>query len=121
MRLAIGQRTGDAVPASILESDFASLVEAFGLPRPCRQWPVRDEGGRVLARVDFAYPAARLVIEIDSLRHHAGPQDWRDDLQRQNVVMARGLRVLRFTAGDLRLRPDQVNATIRTALQAPDA
>jgi len=119
VREAAAMRSSDPVPASVLESEFQALIDAFELPRPCRQWPLRDEHGNVIARVDFAYPAARLVIEIDSLRFHAGPDDWRDDLRRQNLVMARGLRVLRFTADDLRRRPDQVDATIRAALGPP--
>jgi predicted transcriptional regulator of viral defense system len=121
VRRAVAARVGQPAPASVLETEFCALVEAFGLPRPCRQWRIRDDDGRVLARVDFAFPAARVVIEIDGLRFHGGPDDWQDDLKRQNAVMARGYRVLRFTAEDLRRRPDQVNATIRAALSVQDA
>jgi very-short-patch-repair endonuclease len=121
VRRAVAARVGEPIPASTLETEFTTLIERFQLPRPCRQWPIRDDDGCLLARVDFAYPAARLVIEIDSLRFHAGPEDWREDLKRQNLVIARGYRVLRFTADDLRRRPDQVNATIRTALSRQDA
>jgi hypothetical protein len=121
VRRAVAARLGEPVPASELETEFCALVDSYELPHPCRQWPVRADDGLVLARVDFAYPAARLVIEIDGLRFHGGPDDWRADLKRQNVVMSRGYRVLRFTADDIRSRPDQVNATIRTALAPQDA
>jgi very-short-patch-repair endonuclease len=39
------------------------------LPAPEVQYHVVDEYGFVLARVDLAYPAARLAIEYDGATH----------------------------------------------------
>jgi very-short-patch-repair endonuclease len=105
-----------AVPESVLESAFDELVHTHGLPAPTRQYRVRAHDGSVIARVDFAYPAARLAIEIDSVRHHAGTLDWRQDLVRMNRLVSADWRTLRFTADDLRHRPRGVGHAICDAL-----
>ncbi|HEU5302574.1 MAG TPA: type IV toxin-antitoxin system AbiEi family antitoxin domain-containing protein [Acidimicrobiia bacterium] len=117
VRRAARRRIDGPTPESPIETLFDALVADHGLPGPVRQWLVRDNGGRVIARVDFAYPNERLVIEIDGARFHATGTAWQDDLSRQNSLVALGLRVLRFTARDLRRSPDRVAETVRSALQ----
>lgn len=108
------------MPESPLETLFDTLVTEHGLPRPIRQWPVRDRG-RVIARADFAFPDAGLIIEIDGARYHATTDAWQRDLARQNAIVALGLRVLRFTARDLRTAPDRVAQSVRSALRVGPA
>jgi very-short-patch-repair endonuclease len=57
--------------------------------------------GRVVARVDFAVPAARLAIEADSYRWHSGRKNWQEDLARRNALTSLGWRVIHVTWGDL--------------------
>jgi len=117
VRRALARRSPSSpVPASVLESRFDVLVSAAGLPIPDRQHQVRDATGTLVARVDFAYVEARIVIEIDGLRYHAGPDDWRADVQRQTRLGALGWIVLRFSAADIELRPREVAAAIRNTL-----
>ena len=66
VRAALKRRPADApVPESVLESRFEQLLTEAGLPAPIRQHEIRDRHGALLARVDFAYPDARLAIEVD--------------------------------------------------------
>jgi very-short-patch-repair endonuclease len=110
------RRPGDRLPESVLESAFDALVRRFGLPIPVRQHEIRDTSGALVARVDFAYLDARLAIEIDSVRFHAGVA-WQEDLRRQNAVGTQKWRMLRFTHDDLQQRPADVAATILESLQ----
>jgi hypothetical protein len=110
------RRPGDRLPESVLESAFDALVHRFGLPIPVRQHEIRDTSGALVARVDFAYLDARLAIEIDSVRFHAGVA-WQEDLRRQNAVGTQKWRMLRFTHDDLQQRPADVAATILESLQ----
>jgi very-short-patch-repair endonuclease len=100
---------------SVLETRFLRLVRRAGLPLPVSQHLVRDQG-RVLARVDFAYPEALLAIEVDGYRWHSGRVPWERDLGRRNELTARGWRVIHVTSTDLERRPDQITGLIAAAL-----
>ena len=101
----------DDVAESILEARMLRLLRRAGLPTPVCQFIVRD-GRRFVARVDFAYPAARLIIEVDGFDAHATAAQLRRDLERQNQLVALGYTVLRFTWRDIADAPDRVIATI---------
>jgi hypothetical protein len=116
VRRAARRRQVGAVPESTLETEFEQLVHRSGLPTPSRQWVVRDYQGEFVARLDFAYPAARLAIEIQSVRFHAGPDEWRAWIERENALVALNWRVLQATARDIRARPDHLVDRIRQAL-----
>jgi hypothetical protein len=109
---------GGPTRESSLETLFDLLVDTLGLPSPRAQYTVTNESGEFVARVDYAFVAARVVIEIDGARTHAGEADWRADLARQNRIAAEGWLVLRFTADDLTRRPAEVAARIRSTLQS---
>ena len=53
---------------SPMETRLRVALTRVGLP-PEPQYPVYDEYGFVLARVDLAYPAARLAVEYDGSTH----------------------------------------------------
>ncbi len=92
---------------SVLEDTLVRVLRRGGLPEPVRQHPV----GTV--RVDLAYPQIRLAIEADSRLWHAGRGDVQRNTSKQNVLVARGWRVLRFTWFDVRRRPSYVVATVK--------
>ncbi len=98
------------------ESAFESLVRtelaAAGLPPPLLQHEVRDGTGRLVARVDFAWPQSNLVVEADGSATHTGALALRDDLRRQNLLVDLGLTVLRFTWGDLGFVAPKVRAAL---------
>ena len=121
VRRAVALRNGLPVPESVLESEFDALIRRYGLPQPSRQWVIRDDHGDAIARVDFAYPVARIAIEIDGLRWHGALPDRERDDRRQNAIVSLRWTVLRFTARDIRGRPEWIRATILTALAHPPA
>jgi len=116
VRRATARRQDGPVTDSTLETEFDALIARYGLPVPSRQWPVRGPDDSFVGRVDFAYPAARLVIEIQSVRFHAGPDEWRAWMEREAELVAVGWRVLQVTARDIRARPDHLVDRILRAL-----
>jgi very-short-patch-repair endonuclease len=66
--------------------------------------------------IDFAYPAAKLAIELDGRAQHFSGWAFREDPRRQNEIVLAGFDVLRFTWMDVEGRWPTVEATIRRAL-----
>ena len=85
----------DGAPAteSDAETLFVQLTRRSGLPDPVRQYPLRLRGR--LVRLDFAWPAVRLAVEIDGAAVH-GPDALPADLRRQNCVILDGWMILRY-------------------------
>jgi very-short-patch-repair endonuclease len=72
--------------------------------------------GRLIARIDIAFPAQRLAIEVDGLAYHADRVRFQRDRTRQNDMVNLGWTVLRFTWQDITADPEQVIAVVRRAL-----
>ncbi len=53
---------------------------------------------------DFLDPVRRLILEVDGYRTHGTWLAFQDDRARQNVLVAHGYTVLRYTAHDVRTR-----------------
>jgi len=67
--------------------------------------------------VDFRWPAARLVVEVDGA-HHANPLTHAADVARDNELQLTGELVLRYVKADLTRHAARTAAQIRTALRA---
>jgi hypothetical protein len=67
-RLADVVALADPRAESPMETRLRVALVRVGLP-PEPRFPVRDEYGFVLARVDLAYPAAKLAVEYDGSTH----------------------------------------------------
>jgi very-short-patch-repair endonuclease len=107
---------GAYVPdASDLETVFGELVRSAGLPRPRKQVTLADGDG-VIGRVDFCWPEAALVVEVDS-SWHDGPVDRRLDAERDRRLTALGYAVLRVRWADLVVHPERVVRRLRLALE----
>lgn len=104
----------DARAESPPESRLRLRMVLAGLS-PVPQFEVRDAAGRFLARVDLAFPESRVAIEYDGREVHERSDVFVRDRQRQNALLAAGWLVLRYTAQDLRLRPDAVVAEVLQA------
>lgn len=120
LRRLLQERSDGPPPESLLEIRLLRLLARAGLPEPVRQWRVR-ENGRVVTRIDLAYPQARIAIEADGYRYHSGLADWRRDRRAQNLLTVRGWRVLRVTWDDVATRPRRVVAEIARLLQPSEA
>ncbi|HPY24368.1 MAG TPA: type IV toxin-antitoxin system AbiEi family antitoxin domain-containing protein [Mycobacterium sp.] len=67
---------------------------------------------------DVAFPAERVVIEIDGWAFHSDWDVFQADRKRQNNLALRGWQVLRFTWLDLTEHPERVLTEIRAATSA---
>lgn len=101
------------------ESAFESRVRAelirAGVAPPVLQYVVRSAGGGFIGRVDLAWPERRLVVEADGAAVHASAMALRDDVRRQNALVAAGWTVLRFTWADLGAIAGRVRAALAAA------
>lgn len=69
-------------------------------------------------RLDIAFPAKRVAIEIDGWAFHSDQEAFQRDRARQNWLMLQGWQVLRFTWLDVTQHPHRVLAAIRAAISA---
>ena len=116
MRRILAERNdGEPPPQSELEARFLRVVRAGRLPAPTRQLEVGDRD-RWVGRVDFAYPEAKLLIELDGRRYHSAKSDLEADHERDNRLVAGGWRVLRVTWRALVDHPDRVVGLLSQAM-----
>ncbi|WP_326797630.1 endonuclease domain-containing protein [Streptomyces sp. NBC_01808] len=85
--------------------------------RPLSQMPFTAPNGRRI-RVDFFFPAAGLVVEIEGYGFHGSRAAHLADVERFNDLgrCPEVRRMLRFTAADVFERPQRMLHTIRAAL-----
>ena len=114
MRSILSERGPDYVPpASGLEGRFRDLLRRAGLPTMDRQVDVG--GTQWLGRVDFIDREQRLIVQIDSERHHGSLIDKRADDAQTAAMEAAGFRVRRFTDTEVWYHGDRVVAELRKA------
>jgi len=98
---------------SPMESELRMRLVLGGLPRPEAQVDLYDARGHFLGRADLYYPSHRLIVEYDGGTHR---DSLVQDNRRQNLMLAAGYTIRRFTAPDVRGAPDRVVAQIRGEL-----
>lgn len=107
-RRARGQRKARAA-AELIRSGSGSPMEtrarlAFGragLPAPELNATVHAEDGHFLARVDFLWREARVIVEYEGDQHRTDRRQWQGDIQRVRLLEGLGWKVIRITAADL--------------------
>lgn len=72
------------------------VLVAAGLDAPVQQYRVRLAGRSF--RLDLAYPAAKLAIELDGWAFHSSRSAFDADRARANAFVAAGWTLLRFTS-----------------------
>ena len=117
-------RLADPRIESVGEARTLKLLWAHGLPMPELQYEVRDPRGRLIARVDFAWPEHGVFLEFDGkvkyeklLRPGERASDVvvREKLREQDVCRVTGWRCVRITWADLE-RDLRTATMIRSAL-----
>ena len=108
------ERFGQLIPESTLERAFLKVVAVHQLREPIGQLPIFDSSG-FIARVDFAYPEHRIVIELDGHRFHADRVTFERDRQKRTRMAAEGWTVLVFT---WRMVIDDPEGIARTVLRS---
>ena len=118
VRRVLDRRAADTggIPESPLETEFEELLRRFALPTAVRQHVVVD-GGEFVARLDFAYPDLRVDLEVDGARWHSADAAQARDHRRDAHLARLGWTVLRFTAWDIRFRPEWVATEVRSVLR----
>jgi hypothetical protein len=110
---------------SVLESRVSSFLFRHGFPTPVPQLEIRDESGRVLARLDFAWPEIGVWIEADGklkydVLRRAGESAvdvlMREKRREERVRELTGWECLRITWADLE-HPERLVARIRAVLE----
>jgi len=112
----------DPAIESVGESRVAYLCFSQSLPRPETQVRVRDEDGRVVARVDFAWPALGVFLEFDGrVKYGADGQTvWNEKRREDRIRELTGWRCIRLTWADLE-DPVRTAGRIRSVLAAVSA
>lgn len=117
----------DARIESVGESRLRHLLWQFGLPEPVPQWEIRDDAGRLVARLDFALPDHGVWLEFDGRGKYAELRRPGEDVvevfrrekdRDQRVYELTGWRVLRLRWADLE-RPHATAARIRRFIFGP--
>jgi very-short-patch-repair endonuclease len=117
LREVLARRDPNQRPTqSEMETRMLQLVRRFGLPDPVTQFEVRDASGRLLGRVDLAWPAARLAVEYQSDAHHSTELERAADRRRLHGLRMVHWDVLEVTPDDLRLRKHEVFEAIHACL-----
>ena len=111
----------DARSESPLETRLRLLLTRAGLPPESLQFEVRDATGRMVARVDMAWPGVRLGIEADGRSVHGLPEALLGDRRRQNDLQELRWTILRFTWDDVVNHPQAVIAKVRWTLRNVEA
>jgi hypothetical protein len=120
-------RLSDPRAESPAETRFRYLCWCMGIPAPQTQVEIRDPSGRLIARLDFAWPQFKTFAEIDGYVKYAGDPFTRSEPPASVVVREKrreddvrrvtGWRCLRFMWPDLDHR-ERTAHLLRTAFAA---
>jgi very-short-patch-repair endonuclease len=96
---------------SPLENRFHAFCRRYRLPEPVRNVHVLDH------EVDALWPAAKLVVELDSWEHHGHRAAFERDRARDPKLLLAGYRTVRITHRRLDSEPEELAAQIRQLLR----
>jgi very-short-patch-repair endonuclease len=94
-----------------LEVKLSRLLRTSTLPEPMVQLRI----GRF--RVDYAWPAYRVVCECDGFEWHGDRLAWKSDRRRVAAIEAAGWRIVHATWEDVTKRPAETLQRLALALQ----
>ena len=75
-----------------------------------------EHRGRIVGRLDLAYPERRVGIELDGFRFHDTRDSFDAERARGNELQAMGWNILRVTSKHLEENPEGVVEWVRRAL-----
>jgi very-short-patch-repair endonuclease len=96
------------------ESLFVEILETYEVPTPKRQVPISGPDG-FIGTVDFLWPDARHIVEVDS-RWHDGPLDEATDEERDRRLQAAGYSVARYRYGRMVADPAGIARELGVAI-----
>ena len=107
-------------PGSAAEVRTLRCLNRWGLPVPERQYEIRDAGGRLVAKADFAWPDRMALLEYDGEEHH-GPRDWAADADREARLESLGWTIERADRFDLRPSSTRLREALSALLRKSEA
>jgi very-short-patch-repair endonuclease len=110
LRALVDEEARPSLTRSEAEERFLELIRKAGLRRPKANVVVRG------CEADFFWPAERLVVEIDGFAYHASRTAFERDHQRDGILTAAGLRVMRVTWRQLTAKPELLLVQVAQAL-----
>jgi very-short-patch-repair endonuclease len=117
VRKLVAARLGrECVPPNTFENLLLRMLRRARLELPEPQIVIRRPDGSFLARVDWCFVRAKVVIECDSYLQHGQWVRRKRDLRRDRELTALGHRVLRVSWEDLTELPEQTIADIAGVL-----
>lgn len=114
VRRLLGEISAPTETRSPLEDRFAAFREAAGLPPPATNVLLLDH------EVDCLWPAARLVVELDSWEFHRHRAAFRSDRARDSALLVAGYRTVRVTHERLDREASTLLAELRALLAVAD-
>jgi very-short-patch-repair endonuclease len=105
-------RAGSTATRNDFEERFLALCRSRHLPQPEVNVPLLDYV------VDFIWPDAKLVVEVDGRATHETRRAFQEDRDRDGRLAVAGYRVLRFTWWDVTRRPAVVADRVRRILSS---
>jgi Protein of unknown function (DUF559) len=102
---------GPAASDGDAEVVLAEALQAIGSPAPVYHFLIPAGPGRVF-EIDFAYPEAMLLIEVDGYSTHTTPEAFESDPVRDNWLTDRGYMARRYTRQRVLRRSHVVAAEI---------
>lgn len=98
------------------ESRLRWLIQVIGFPALTPQAVIADDHGVVIARVDFLFAEAGVVVEFDGrVKYSDGDSIWAEK-RREDAIRDLGYEVVRITWADL-AHPERVRALLRQAFR----
>jgi very-short-patch-repair endonuclease len=94
----------------------ASFLAAAGLPAPVLEHPVTVAG--TTWRLDLAWPALKVGVELQSVRWHLDRRSQLRDSRKSTALQTAGWLVLPVTSHDWRRQPTEVLRVVGDALDA---
>jgi hypothetical protein len=101
----------DGRAESPMESEARLVFIDGGLPTPELQYVIVDRRGRRW-RVDFAWPAAKVIAEYDSVEWHANPEGWKHDRMKAASLQECGWTTVPMVVDDVRRYPNDLVSSI---------
>jgi very-short-patch-repair endonuclease len=106
-------RAGSTATRNEFEERFLDLCRRYRFPQPEVNVPLLDY------IVDFFWPQARLIVEVDGRETHGTRRAFQADRDRDGRFAVAGYRVLRFTWWDVTRRSAVVADRVRRMLAEP--
>jgi hypothetical protein len=100
---------------SVVGAAMLRALLAAGVPKPAVQYRLTVDG-RPVRRLDFAWPAASVALEVDGFGWHGGAASFEADRERDIDMRLDGWTVIRATATAALNHPERTCSAVATAL-----